>query len=232
MLKPNKSEWKGMLVAAACAVALSIFTPFAGMVPVVALQQFAQPKPRESEINNLVKQLGTEATRWNAIEKLARIGEPAVRPLIQALSNKNDLVRVSASFALAKIGEPAVRPLIGSLYNNDGEIRKNASWALGRIGNKEAVLPLIEVLKKDPSVKIQVQAAESLGSLASAGSMTLPQLRETKAGIGVLEQKIDDMSEDGTILDEDRKIYNNIINSARAGLNAAAISMTPKRKEQ
>jgi hypothetical protein len=231
MPRANKSGWRWILVAGACAVALSIFTPYAGAVPVMALQITRAKPGQEGEINNLVRQLGTEATRWEAIEKLAKRGAPAVQPLIGALSNANEKVRSGASIALSRIGEPAVRPLIGALYNTNENVRENAAWALGRIGNKEAVLPFIEVLKKDPDIKVRIEAVQSLGRMAEFGLMSLEQIRETRAGIRSLDRKKDSMLDDESLKYKDWQIYVNLINIARTGLNGAEIAMIPNKKQ-
>jgi HEAT repeat protein len=50
---------------------------------------------------------------------------------------------------LAKLGEPAVEPLIHALRDNASEVRKRAAEALGTIGDKRAVEPLVQALKDE-----------------------------------------------------------------------------------
>jgi WD40 repeat protein len=54
--------------------------------------------------------------------------------------------RSAAGDALARIGEPAVGPLIAALKDERADLRHLAAWALGKIGDTRAVEPLIPVL--------------------------------------------------------------------------------------
>jgi HEAT repeat protein len=58
-------------------------------------------------------------------------------------------VEGSASTALTKIGEPAVEPLITALKDNDDNVRVLAIISLGNIGDKRAVEPIVNALKDD-----------------------------------------------------------------------------------
>ena len=85
--------------------------------------------------------------RWKAAEALAKIGSPAVFPLITALSHPNDDVRWKAAIALGEIGDArAAGPLIDLLKDNDRFIKGRAAYALGKIG-ETAVVPLITALQ-------------------------------------------------------------------------------------
>jgi HEAT repeat protein len=85
--------------------------------------------------------------RWKAAEALAKIGPPAVEPLITALSHPNDDVRWKAAIALGEIGDVrATDPLIDLLKDSDRFIKGRAAYALGKIGSP-AVVPLITALE-------------------------------------------------------------------------------------
>jgi HEAT repeat protein len=81
---------------------------------------------------------------WNASPALAEkaasrsaVAESAVTALIEALGDKEELVRHNAVEALGKIGrsaEKAVPALLGVLKDEDSGLRKPAAVALGRIG--------------------------------------------------------------------------------------------------
>jgi HEAT repeat protein len=94
---------------------------------------------------------------------LGQIVEPAVKPLIEALSDEYYGVCMAAAEALGRIGDPrAVEPLIVALKNGGWYmIRKAAAEALGRIGDPRAVEPLIPVLK-DEYFKVREAATEAL----------------------------------------------------------------------
>ncbi len=86
-----------------------------------------------------------------AADALARIGEGAVGPLVDALANRDEQVRAQAARALARMGptaEPAVDELIIALRDSNEEVRRNAARALGQIGPaaKTAIPALIEAL--------------------------------------------------------------------------------------
>jgi hypothetical protein len=115
-----------------------------------------------------IKSLGDEELNVinGAISSLAKMGEPVVEPLIQALKDKNRRVRVYAPAALGNIGEPALEPLIQALKDEDWRVREGASVALGRIGDKRAIEPLIQTLndKNDDVKKAAEEALEKIKS--------------------------------------------------------------------
>ncbi len=94
--------------------------------------------------------------------------EPRAIPyLINLLSDKCPLVRVSSTYALGRNkGSEAIAPLI-SLLNEDwnGYVRKGIVWALGNSNDRRAVHPLIEALKTDIS-SVRLWAASGLAQVA------------------------------------------------------------------
>lgn len=98
----------------------------------------------------------TELTRVTlpetAADALARIGEPALRPLIETLRDPNPQARLNAVRALSKMG-PAAREAVPDLArllrsDPDEQVRQNAARALGQIGPDaaEAIPALIEAM--------------------------------------------------------------------------------------
>lgn len=83
------------------------------------------------------------------IDVLAGIGAPAVDLLIRATREGADRVRSAAVGALARIGEPALHPLIDELDRDLGLGLRNerAAQALGEMGDPRAVEPLSEALR-------------------------------------------------------------------------------------
>lgn len=71
----------------------------------------------------------------------------AVETLTLFLANKNDDVSREVLNALARIGAPAVQPLIARLNDPQAQIRASAAEVLGRIGDGRALAPLIACLK-------------------------------------------------------------------------------------
>jgi len=65
-----------------------------------------------------------------AMNAIKHIGEPAVRPLLEALHDDREEVQVMAAGALVHFGELAVGPLIEVLYDNEWEDRWKVVYLL------------------------------------------------------------------------------------------------------
>jgi HEAT repeat protein/lysophospholipase L1-like esterase len=92
----------------------------------------------------LIKALGSPHAprRWNAARALGRIGAPeAVEPLMRALLDRNDHVRIHAARALGKLGpaaSAAVDALTAARRDPNDDVRREAARALRRIHGIEA----------------------------------------------------------------------------------------------
>ena len=94
-----------------------------------------------------------------------------IRNLIQKLSNEDHDVREKAISSLAKIGKPAIEPLITALKDKDRYyIGEGAAKTLGKIG-KPAVEPLITTLRDKTTRYVREWAEKALVSCqpSSAG---------------------------------------------------------------
>ncbi len=120
-------------------------------------------------IEPLIDQLrAPETVLATAITALVEIGDPAVEPLIAALSDQ-DAARMSTR-ALGEIGDPrAVPDLIGLLKSGNADLRRAAGVALGKIGDF-AVEPLAGVIAESDPVA-RVLAAEALGELGTPAAV-------------------------------------------------------------
>ena len=182
-----------VLVSAKAARALG---EIGGARAVEALIETLKEDNRTYEPSEELQLLGAEDVwmRKEAARALAKIGEPAVEPLIEALIGATDpLVSARAIEALGEIGDArAVEPLISELAR--GEAYK-AITALVQIGDARAVEPLIEILKGD-KVLVSAKAARALGEIGgaravealievlkgeAAGSWQMEELREAAA---------------------------------------------------
>lgn len=130
--------------------------------------------PRAIEL--LVETLQSDAysgLRWKAAEALARIGPPAVGPLITLLDDSDDDVRWKVAIALGEIGDPrAVAPLIARLSDPDAYVRSRVALALGSIGD-----PAITGLKNSlssPDPAIRAAAVTACGVIES--DLVIPPL--------------------------------------------------------
>lgn len=101
-----------------------------------AAQSLSASQASSQEINSLIKKLKSNDEREldAAMEKLEKIGEPAIPALIEALQDKNLLVRQSAAKVLGYIGSPVIPALAKALKNLDAGVRRSAASALGSIG--------------------------------------------------------------------------------------------------
>jgi HEAT repeat protein len=71
----------------------------------------------------------------------------AIDPLIRMLGNRDFGIQNHASEALVKIGEPAVEPLIAALSNANPQVRRRAVTTLMDMDDQRAVEPIIAVLE-------------------------------------------------------------------------------------
>jgi HEAT repeat protein len=75
--------------------------------------------------------------RKKAAENLAKIGKPAVGPLIYALDDRVSYVRALAAHVLGNIGDPrALKALKKALQDKDSSVRKEAKEALIKLGDE------------------------------------------------------------------------------------------------
>ncbi|MDY6836292.1 MAG: HEAT repeat domain-containing protein [Chloroflexota bacterium] len=97
-------------------------------------------------------------------KKLAKLGNKAVAPLIDALRDKSQPVRWGAAWALGEIKDVrAVEPLVESLKDEDSWVQMDAVQALAKIG-KPAV-DLLVIALQDESWVARSKAAEALGKI-------------------------------------------------------------------
>ena len=105
-------------------------------------------------------------SRTHAVRALGGIGEAAVPPLIQLLTEDANIFYVEAAGTLSEIGEPAVEPLIQALENDETRVRAHAAQSLGTIGDKRAIEPLTKALN-DESERVRNIAKGSLERIES-----------------------------------------------------------------
>jgi nitrite reductase/ring-hydroxylating ferredoxin subunit len=118
---------------------------------------------QQSRVPDLIKDLShrNEEIRWAAASALARIGTPAVEPLIVALDDKDSVVRLRAAWALGRIGDGrAAGKLVRTLRDGDWSVRMHAAGALGALRARDATDELLLLLRdKNPDVRRHVIGA-------------------------------------------------------------------------
>lgn len=100
-------------------------------------------------------------------------GGRAVLALIEAVSDENPSVRLSAAETLGKLMDPrAVQALIEALRQDpEPRVRAMAAWALGEIEDPAAVSALTAALREDDDQGVRVQAAEALGNIEDVSAI-------------------------------------------------------------
>jgi anti-anti-sigma factor len=122
------------------------------------------------QIQRLIDKLKSsdrDVVRTSVIEEIGKFGDPrAIRPLIDALSDEDTLVRWNAVQALARFGDDALAQLFVSLESGDRFIRRNVVQALGEIGGDETIDRLIRMLMFDESDKnVLVEVIKALNKI-------------------------------------------------------------------
>ena len=103
-----------------------------------------------------------------AIQALGLLkSEDGVEPLIDELANEE--LQDEALAALVEMRGVAVLPMIDALKNGTDEIRVKVADALGQIGDRRAIVPLIEALDSDPYKEVKALAAVGLGNMRARG---------------------------------------------------------------
>jgi HEAT repeat protein len=152
--------------------------PFVRMKAAGALWEVDR-RTRET-IPVLIQALAGDREKYEADRTLGRMGEAAVTPLVQALGDKNFIVRRGAIETLGHIGpaaEPAVPVLRAALHV--GQTREAATRALGAIGpGAAAAVPDLAPGLNDPGWGVRVATAVALGRIGPEARAAIPALRE------------------------------------------------------
>ena len=156
------------------------------LLPAAAAAQ-QTPDPR---IKQAVAELRSEkrAVRQAAMRRLvefgaaalamARIGEPALPHLIDALRGDNSVV--VATWALRRVGKPAIDALIAETNAPLAPARARAMRALGRLEERAAAAIPALIAKLDVEEDVMA-AALALGDLGASAERAIPKLVELLA---------------------------------------------------
>jgi HEAT repeat protein len=104
---------------------------------------------KEPSIETLIETLSShkDEAREDARHTLVAMGKAAVPSLIEALKNKNTLMRWEAAKALGEIGDPdTAAALVGALEDEEFDVRWLAAEGLIRM-NIKGLKPLLEALE-------------------------------------------------------------------------------------
>lgn len=104
--------------------------------------------------------------RMHAARAVARLADPrSVETLMLLLQDTVPAVRDEAIAALRAIGDQASGPLAEALEHHDWRIRLRATEALCVVKSQAAIVPLVNLLKRDPDTAVRQEAARALGNI-------------------------------------------------------------------
>lgn len=150
---------------------------------ITALGQIGDPRA----VGVLIECYRHQNLAWIAKDALARIGPPAVEPLIAALSHANPDVRFMAVRTLGELGDPRALAaldamienepdetnrqlarstlknlLIDSLQSGEAHVRRIAVEGMARLGDARTIEPLQTVADHDPDETIRQAAQDTI----------------------------------------------------------------------
>ncbi len=102
-----------------------------------------------------------------AIDAIAKIGAPAVPPLIDKLDTQSARDRLTIISILTKIGSPAVPKLVEALGRPSWLVVQRVCWALGDIKDSVAIEPLKKV-SVHPNWQVREYSVRAMGNIGSA----------------------------------------------------------------
>lgn len=121
------------------------------------------PEASQFGIESLIEALADPDLISEASEALGKIGEPAITPLIQALSTPDPTKGFGISLALNKIGKAAIDPLIEILSIAEDRQARYIPKILGGFG-EDAIEPVMQACN-DNNLKVRVRAIQIFGEL-------------------------------------------------------------------
>jgi hypothetical protein len=92
-----------------------------------------------------------------------------VRAVVDASSPED--VRDAAEYALRRMGEPAVEPLIQKLTDGDFYVRAMAASVLGDIGDRRASRPLLTALAKESNGTTSIMLGQSIERISDPSAI-------------------------------------------------------------
>jgi HEAT repeat protein/phosphohistidine swiveling domain-containing protein len=101
----------------------------------------------------------------------------AISTLVAALGDWFSVVREKVALVLAEVGEPAVAPVIAALSAANQAVRSEAAWVLGRMKAEKAIVPLVAIAHdKNEDVSLRSSAAKAVFQIGSDNGLGEPLL--------------------------------------------------------
>ncbi len=144
----------------------------------------------ERALNRVIEALTDQnpGVRSSAVKALgASSSERAVPHLMALMRNETGTLRSQAAASLARLGAVALPQLISTLKDSQPSLRALAAESLGEIGSKEAVGPLIELIRTDLS-GARGEAIAALGRIGDPSAIE-PILGLMRGGLITVRKK-------------------------------------------
>jgi HEAT repeat protein len=183
---PMTKHYRQRLVAVIALSFLSFTSPLL-LTRNASAENLSASKANPKEIDSLIEKLNSndESELNAAINKLRKIGKPAIPALIEALRDKNLLVRRSAAEVLKQIGSPAIPGLTEALNDLDIKVRHRAVNVLqgiidttlfGFLPEAKTAVPQLVLLLRDPKPIVRGNAAFALARIGPEAKTAVPLL--------------------------------------------------------
>lgn len=143
--------------------------PAAGAAQPAAPAGPGEPALEPKDVRPLVESIvgSDEQAKKAALERISRLGDAAVAPLVKMLQDPQvpASVRQLAADALVAVGRSALDPLLLAAGKGDVSCRALAVQALGRLGDRAATRGIMRAFE-DREAEVRRSAAEAIGRLA------------------------------------------------------------------
>jgi HEAT repeat protein len=120
--------------------------------------------------------INTRIGAATALGNASGAGEEAVRPLVDALHDRDRRVRAAATNGLSSMGAPAVTVLVAALDDENETAYSAAGVALGRMG--EVAVPALIKALESPKVTVRYTACLALGKIGSGATSAVDALKK------------------------------------------------------
>jgi HEAT repeats len=155
------------------------------------------------QISTYIQQLKTDKD-WrkrsqaaSALGEMSQEAETVVPALIEALQDRDEVVRLRATLALAKFGSPAAPELIEALKADNEAARTSAAFAIRHMGF--SVAPMLADTLKSGDVLVRSLALSTLKQMAAdlqnRPASQAPSIAELKQAVSALEAAQQEMAQ-------------------------------------
>ena len=185
------THYRKKLVAVIALSFLSFTSPLL-LIRSAGAESVSAAKASPKEIASLIEKLKSNDEKGldGAVEKLGKIGEPAIPALINSLQDNNWLVRRNAAEVLQIIGDRAAPALLQALKDSDVNVNRRVTVLLEKIirclspelslstpkSQAKTAVPKLTRLLEDSDADVRKSAAYVLGFIGAEAKTAMPKL--------------------------------------------------------